>query len=86
MEWVTGVNEGENLEVDIGFVPQMEIKLTAPSIPVPEGEDHLRDFQIYPNPEKAENVEDIKWTEEISFKQAIRNLEVEMYPFKKVGI
>ena len=32
MEWLNGPQESQNMEVDIGYMPQMELKSTGPSI------------------------------------------------------
>ena len=34
MEWLNGPRESENMEVDIGFMPQMELKATRSSVQV----------------------------------------------------
>ncbi|KAK1340354.1 hypothetical protein QTO34_018922 [Cnephaeus nilssonii] len=33
MEWLYGASENSNMEVDIGYIPQMELEATGPSIP-----------------------------------------------------
>lgn len=39
MEWLTHVSQPEQMEVDIGFLPQMEIIASAPSQVLPPGAD-----------------------------------------------
>lgn len=82
MEWLTGSQESGNMEVDIGYMPQMELLSTTESLPaVLDGVDH-RDGYIPSRPNESKT--DVIWKEEISVAEAERLLEVEMYPFKKV--
>lgn len=82
MEWLTGSQESGNMEVDIGYMPQMELLSTTESHPaVLDGVDH-RDGYIPSRPNESKT--DVIWKEEISVAEAERLLEVEMYPFKKV--
>ena len=81
MEWVLD-NGPDSLEVDIGYIAQMELRSTGPSVPaiVDSGLD-IRDHFIEPHPG-----EEISWLEEISDEEARRKLEVVFYPFKKVWV
>lgn len=86
MEWLTGqteknddstgddneVNEQNNMEVDIGYLPKMKLRSTAPS--------YYHAANVSSRPEERE----IKWQREISHEEAITILETKMYPFKKV--
>lgn len=83
MEWLNGNSDNGNMEVDIGFMPQMELSSTAESLPAVTGEEDLREKYIAPN---ASNQREIVWNEEISMEEAERLLEQEMYPFKKVSL
>lgn len=81
MEWLNGPETDENMEVDIGFMPQMEIKITSPSKKVPKDN---QDKELPENNNMAKNVQNIKWKKEISMYDAERALEIAFYPFKKV--
>ncbi|KAK3093662.1 hypothetical protein FSP39_018598 [Pinctada imbricata] len=81
MEWLNGPQESENMEVDIGFLPQMEINITGPSVPYQAG---VQDTPIPGGRDKIDKeLSSIKWTKEITMHQAERNLEIHLYPFKK---
>lgn len=84
MEWLNGPLEGENMEVDIGFMPQMEVTITAPSVPLTPDTQHMKDLEVPNDDTMANKVSNIKWTKEITVAEARRNLEVKMYPFKEV--
>lgn len=75
MEWLEG---GNNMVVDIGYLPEMSLKITAPSVP---GHSVVLEEMIS---EKKFDVDDISWSDEISEEEALRNLQKEMYPFQKV--
>uniref|UniRef100_A0A665UYB6 Selenoprotein N n=1 Tax=Echeneis naucrates TaxID=173247 RepID=A0A665UYB6_ECHNA len=87
MEWLYGASESSNMEVDIGYLPQLELQSTGPSTPsiITDEEGNIidsRDKSIEP----IQFVfEDIHWTSEISQQEATRHLEVTFYPFKKVS-
>lgn len=83
MEWLSGNSDNGNMEVDIGFMPQMELSSTTESLPAVTGEEDWRAKYITPN---ASDQREIVWNEEISMEEAERLLEQEMYPFKKVGL
>ena len=75
MEWLQGVR---GMEVDIGYMPEMSLRTTAPSVVV-------KDFNAEDKvPEKQVDLDKIEWTKEISMEKAAADLEVKMYPFKKV--
>ncbi|KAF6111305.1 selenoprotein N [Phyllostomus discolor] len=86
MEWLYGASENSNMEVDIGYIPQMELEATGPSIPsvILDEDGNMIDSRL-PSGEPLQFVfEEIKWQQELSWEEAARRLEVAMYPFKKV--
>ncbi|CAL8273166.1 unnamed protein product [Merluccius merluccius] len=86
MEWLYGGSESSNMEVDIGFLPQLELHSTSPSTPlfIQDEEGNI----IQSQGEGIEPIqfvfEDIHWTSEINKREAQHHLEVTFYPFKKV--
>uniref|UniRef100_A0A8C9Q6D3 EF-hand domain-containing protein n=1 Tax=Spermophilus dauricus TaxID=99837 RepID=A0A8C9Q6D3_SPEDA len=86
MEWLYGASEGSSMEVDIGYVPQMELEAMGPSVPsVILDEDGNVIDSCQPSGEPLQFVfEEIRWQQELSWEEAARHLEVAMYPFKKV--
>ncbi|CAO2589483.1 Selenoprotein N [Lemmus lemmus] len=87
MEWLYGASENSNMEVDIGYIPQMELEAMGPSVPsVTLDEDGNMIDSRLPSGEPLQFVfEEIKWHQELSWEEAARRLEVAMYPFKKVN-
>lgn len=81
MEWLTNSTNEFDMEVEIGYLPQLELKSTAPSTP-PDNEEEV----ISDNEEEANNSDQsrIVWQEEITREQANLELEKVMYPFKQV--
>uniref|UniRef100_A0A8C6GAW3 Selenoprotein N n=1 Tax=Mus spicilegus TaxID=10103 RepID=A0A8C6GAW3_MUSSI len=87
MEWLYGASETSNMEVDIGYVPQMELEAVGPSVPsvILDEDGNMIDSRL-PSGEPLQFVfEEIKWHQELSWEEAARRLEVAMYPFKKVN-
>ncbi len=85
MEWMNGPIEGENMEVDIGFMPQMELRSLLPSEEVPVyGENG--ELLYEPPPKTGKNDGPIVWTQEITMEDAMRILETKLYPFKQVRL
>ena len=89
MEWHN--QDNDNMEVDIGYVPKMEILSSMPStksyIVDQEGIKRSAHTQfIKPLFEHSYNVlvNRIKWDEEIDLKEAHSRLEKSFYPFKQV--
>lgn len=84
MEWLYGSSETSNMEVDIGFLPQMELKASEPSMQVAVyGENGEIIFQ----PEHQDSQrkrEAIVWDFEISLEEAFKAIEIQFYPFKKI--
>ncbi|KAK5857499.1 hypothetical protein PBY51_010741 [Eleginops maclovinus] len=87
MEWLYGASESSNMEVDIGYLPQLELQATGPSTPsiIMDEEGNIIDSQDGDSEPIQFVFEDIQWTSEISEKEATRRLEVTLYPFKKVS-
>nr|KAF6380249.1 selenoprotein N [Myotis myotis] len=86
MEWLYGASENSNMEVDIGYIPQMELEATGPSVPsvIMDEDGNMIDSRL-PSGEPLQFVfEEIRWQQELSWEEAARRLEVAMYPFKKV--
>uniref|UniRef100_A0A8D2I8U1 Selenoprotein N n=1 Tax=Urocitellus parryii TaxID=9999 RepID=A0A8D2I8U1_UROPR len=86
MEWLYGASEGSSMEVDIGYVPQMELEAMGPSVPsvILDEDGNVIDSR-QPSGEPLQFVfEEIRWQQELSWEEAARHLEVAMYPFKKV--
>ncbi|NWS50096.1 SELN protein, partial [Probosciger aterrimus] len=87
MEWLYGASESSNMEVDIGYLPQMELESTGPSIPsvIHDENGNVIDSRD-PSGEPIQFVfEEITWQQEIPWEEAAQKLEVAMYPFKKVS-
>lgn len=84
MEWLKGASETE-MEVDIGYMPRMELRGTAPSRPsFWEGRD-LREAYRPEIDEPAEAaLEDLSWDHEVQVDVCTRAMEIEFYPFQKV--
>lgn len=74
MEWLNGPLETD-MEVDIGFMNQMELKSTGPSL-LGVSLDEVRI--------SADMNLDIKWDNEITFQSAAKIVEREFYMFKMV--
>jgi hypothetical protein len=95
MEWLNGPDES-NMEVDIGFIPRMELISSAPSMKsviehVDADTKQIQKFSLIKKPVKVMNhntykkfINDIKWKEEIPLDTAIENLEKSFFPFKEV--
>uniref|UniRef100_G3P3Q3 Selenoprotein N n=1 Tax=Gasterosteus aculeatus TaxID=69293 RepID=G3P3Q3_GASAC len=87
MEWLYGASESSNMEVDIGYLPQLELQSTGPSTPsviVDEKGDVIDRREGGGEPIQFV-FEDIRWSSETSRQEADRRLEVALYPFKKVS-
>ncbi|GCB82726.1 hypothetical protein scyTo_0021709 [Scyliorhinus torazame] len=87
MEWLYGAGETGNMEVDIGYLPQMELRASGPSIPniiVDENGNVIDGADASGEPIQF-IFEEIVWQSEISFEEAVNRLETTMYPFKKVS-
>lgn len=82
MEWLNGPSEGENMEVDIGYMPLMQANISAPSREWKI--QHDIEYPVETDSGVQETVQGIKWLEEIDREGALRQLEVKMYPFKQV--
>jgi hypothetical protein len=93
LEWMT--DENANMEVDIGYVPRMEILSSMPSIKTTfmdedsNGNGVQRSIKNeFMKPMFHQNyknvISSIKWDEEISLEEADSLLERSFYPFKEV--
>lgn len=88
MEWLYGASESSNMEVDIGYLPQLELQSTGPSTPtvILDEQGNVIDSRNAGNGEAIQFVfEEISWTSEIGQQEAARRLDVTFYPFKKVS-
>uniref|UniRef100_A0A8C0V3E0 Selenoprotein N n=1 Tax=Cyanistes caeruleus TaxID=156563 RepID=A0A8C0V3E0_CYACU len=87
MEWLYGASESSNMEVDIGYLPQMELESTGPSIPTVIHDENGKVLDSRdPSGEPIQFVfEEITWQQEIPWQEAAHRLEVAMYPFKKIS-
>ncbi len=84
MEWMTGPVENENMGVDIGHMPQMELTVLSPSSHIAmygENEEVLQEAK--PPVRDLENNK-ITWSSQISMEEAVSALELRFYPFKSV--
>lgn len=82
MEWLTsGASKDEkSMEVDIGYMPQMEWNITSQSyLPLPEGAS-AEETQ----PKPAKSPESVEWDSLISREDTLRLIETEFFPFKVV--
>ena len=86
MEWQNGPKDEEQMEVDIGFMPRMEVRATRNSVHVMYGGKDNRDQYLKPSYDYEESIQLIDWKKQISIDKARRNLEVKLYPFKKVNM
>ena len=78
MEWITGV--GSN-EVDIGYVPLMQIFSLSSSVPWDSDSDKSFNFNEVKFNESA-----MAWDQEMTRGDVVKEIERTMYPFKKVRI
>lgn len=87
MEWLYGASESSNMEVDIGYLPQLELQSTGPSTPsiITDEKGNIIDSRTGSAEPIQFVFEDIHWTSAISQEEATRRLEVTLYPFKKVS-
>uniref|UniRef100_A0A3Q2W5Y1 Selenoprotein N n=1 Tax=Haplochromis burtoni TaxID=8153 RepID=A0A3Q2W5Y1_HAPBU len=87
MEWLYGASESSNMEVDIGYLPQLELQSAGPSTPsvITDEQGNIIDRRDSSNEPIQFVFEEIHWTSEISQEEAARRMEVTFYPFKKVS-
>lgn len=84
MEWLYGASEVTNMEVDIGFMPEMKLAASEPSMQVAiygEGGEVL--FEPEDRFSKRHR-EMISWDFGITTEEALREIELQFYPFKKI--
>ncbi|KAF0044298.1 hypothetical protein F2P81_003456 [Scophthalmus maximus] len=74
MEWLYGASESSNMEVDIGYLPQLELQSTGPSTPsiIMDEEGNIIDSRDRSSEPIQFVFEDIHWTSEISRQDAAR--------------
>ncbi|MEQ2290997.1 hypothetical protein AMECASPLE_008811 [Ameca splendens] len=86
MEWLYGASESSNMEVDIGYLPQLELQSVGPSTPsvIVDEEGNVIDSQDGSSEPIQFIFEEIHWTSEMSQEEAFHRMEVTFYPFKKV--
>uniref|UniRef100_I3J6K8 Selenoprotein N n=1 Tax=Oreochromis niloticus TaxID=8128 RepID=I3J6K8_ORENI len=87
MEWLYGASESSNMEVDIGYLPQLELQSAGPSTPsiITDEQGNIIDRRDSSSEPIQFVFEEIHWTSEISQEEAARRMEVTFYPFKKVS-
>lgn len=87
MEWLYGASESSNMEVDIGYLPQLELQSSGPSTPsiITDELGNVLDSRDGGAEPVHFVFEDIVWSSELSREEAARRLEVALYPFKKVS-
>lgn len=96
MEWLNGPKEDGNMEVDIGYVPRMELISSVAStkaiIEVNDGKTGIKTnismvkqfTKPVPHDVYKEIIKGIKWNKEITVEEALIRLEKSFYPFKEV--
>lgn len=102
MEWLTDKDDPENMEVDIGYMPLMELKLVNPGTEVQSNEIFIY-FKLcseldllsvnfiglfyHQDFQDSTTMPPItKWDAEISAEEANKALELRMFPFKQVSL
>ncbi|TRY83438.1 hypothetical protein DNTS_016194 [Danionella cerebrum] len=80
MEWLYGPSETSNMEVDIGYLPQMELGAAGPSTPsvIYDEQGNLIESRGDGGEPIQFVFEDIVWSEKLSAEEASRRLEVTM--------
>jgi hypothetical protein len=81
MEWMNSIDD--EIEVDIGYIPLLRWKSTRSSMPAVLGTEDLRTVHLQ---SIDEDLSSLKWTEEISLKEAKESMEQMFFTFKKVCI
>lgn len=85
MEWLYGASESSNMEVDIGYLPQLELRSSGPSRPSVL-RDELGNVVDRGDGEPVHFVfQEIVWRDELKREEAEQRLELLLYPFKKVS-
>ncbi|KAK7104887.1 hypothetical protein V1264_019532 [Littorina saxatilis] len=80
MEWIMEGGEG-GMEVDIGYMPQMEWMMDAEShLPLPEEEDQ----SLKPDFPSPQTPAEMQWSSEAPRLECLRMIEKAFYPFKQV--
>jgi len=83
LEWLKSHQE-HDMEVDIGYMPLMEVRSTGGSRPaIWEGKDLRHLFK--PELQPADSlIHDLNWSQEIIVDECERAMELQFYPFKSV--
>lgn len=85
MEWLYGSSDDSNMEVDIGFLPEMRLTSPEPSMQVAiYGEDGEVLFEPE-NHHSKKYREAITWDFAVTTEEAMKAIELQFYPFKKVS-
>lgn len=82
MEWLNGPQETDGMEVDLGFIPQLQLISTGPSIKL----NNINSNEIFihgPSDYEA-SISNTEWSEEIDMEDALKIIEQTMYPFKQI--
>ena len=82
---MTGPVENENMEVDIGHMPQMELTVPSPSSHIAMYGENGEVLQEAKPPVRDLENNKITWNSQISMEEAVRILELHFYPFKSVS-
>lgn len=86
MEWLYGSSDDSNMEVDIGFLPEMRLTSPEPSMQVAiygEGGEVLFEPE---NHHSKKYREAITWDFAVTTEEAMKAIELQFYPFKKVFV
>lgn len=86
MEWFYGVSESSNMEVDIGYIFQMELEVMGflVFLVILDKDGSVIDSYLFLGEFLQFVFEEIKWQQELSWEEVVWCLEVVMYFFKKV--
>uniref|UniRef100_A0A7N4PEH2 EF-hand domain-containing protein n=1 Tax=Sarcophilus harrisii TaxID=9305 RepID=A0A7N4PEH2_SARHA len=84
LQWLHGPLKNPN--VDHGYLPQMELEASGPSMPSSIQDKKINETDsCLPSEEAVQfKMEDIVWQQELSMEEAAQQLERAMYDFKKV--
>uniref|UniRef100_A0A914BHM6 EF-hand domain-containing protein n=1 Tax=Patiria miniata TaxID=46514 RepID=A0A914BHM6_PATMI len=84
MEWMNGPMENENMEVDIGYMPQMELTVSSPSSHISVYGENGEVLQEAAPPINDLLNGNVVWNNQITMEDAFSILELHYYSFKKV--
>ncbi|ESN96125.1 hypothetical protein HELRODRAFT_163155 [Helobdella robusta] len=86
LEWMRKMDEnddGEENEVNIGYMPHMKIEMQQPTTDYDDDDDDAADADDDSGGD--EDVSGVKWRKDISILEAKKLLEIGFFPFKKVN-